>query len=365
MVQQHPQPQSKKTANRHITTGITDSRLSSTASTTTSSTNQPRNLLITDATQPFTFSFRGRSAVQCTITVNQSPDELTWPGGALWDLGVLLSEVMVGLFLRQSAVEVTLTTRTDCGKSKSSKRSIALPTRILERARSDRLKHLDSNSVILELGAGCGLTGLVAGMALNAKVTVLTDLNIVVEKITLPNLVINSASSSSSSASSALKPRTINNGNGKVIAAPLCWGNIEDETKVTNQLKVLGHSSYKTNRSRRKTKGTTQEGDANDEPILDHGKPSLILIGDVAYQHKPGAPSHFDDLLSTLLKFSDRRSVLIFGTRTRMPASEDLLRMFLEHYDELVEPPLTADEIDPSFSGLKNNMTIHFLQLKR
>jgi hypothetical protein len=56
---------------------------------------------------------------------------------------------------------------------------------------------------------------------------------------------------------------------------------------------------------------------------------------------------------------------VVFGTRIRMPASVDLLELFLQHFDELVSPPLRADEIDSSLAGLKHNMAIHFLQRKK
>ena len=46
-----------------------------------------------------------------------------------------------------------------------------------------------------------------------------------------------------------------------------------------------------------------------------------------------------------------------------MPASVDLLDMLLQHFDEMVQPAVTADEIDAAaFGGNKHNMSIHFLQ---
>jgi hypothetical protein len=92
------------------------------------------------------------------------------------------------------------------------------------------------------------------------------------------------------------------------------------------------------------------------------------LIGDVAYQHKPGAPSHFDILVSTLLQFATtKKTLVLFGTRMRMPASADLLDMIKEHFDELIAP-IDADEIDSTFAksnlGRKSLITLHFFKRK-
>jgi predicted nicotinamide N-methyase len=72
--------------------------------------------------------------------------------------------------------------------------------------------------------------------------------------------------------------------------------------------------------SRRKKKGAAsaeQSTNSNRQP----GLPDVILIGDVAYQQTPGAASHFEDLLSTLLKCVHDDTIVVFGTRIRMPAS--------------------------------------------
>jgi len=89
----------------------------------------------------------------------------------------------------------------------------------------------------------------------------------------------------------------------------------------------------------------------------------------VAYQHKPGHPSHFHALLSTLLKFTtSAETVVIFGTRMRMPASHDLLMMIREHFDEVVDPPVEAHEIDGAFHcdnlGKKSMITVHIFKRK-
>ena len=89
----------------------------------------------------------------------------------------------------------------------------------------------------------------------------------------------------------------------------------------------------------------------------------------MAYQHKPGAPSHFEILLSTLLKFATKpNTTIVFGTRMRMPASIDLLEMLREHFDEVVNPPVEAQELDIAFHknnlGKNSMITIHIFKRK-
>jgi hypothetical protein len=136
---------------------------------------------------------------------------------------------------------------------------------------------------------------------------------------------------------------------------PLSWGNMDDEDDV----KATFEKSTQKHATKRKQKSCNASR---------KGIPDLILIGDVAYQHKPGAPSHFEALLSTLLKFMDDKTLVLFGTRMRMPASADLLEMFRQHMEELVIPPIEAHEVDSSFGenqlGRKHNMTIHVLKLR-
>jgi predicted nicotinamide N-methyase len=340
------------------------------------STNCPRNLLVTDATQPFTFSFKGRFGIFTSLTVNQTPDDDTWPGGSLWDAGVLLSQLFVALALAENggSCTVTTTTRTVEGKAKSTNRIVTLPTRVSE-VMSSKIKSMQDTAILLELGCGVGLTGLVAAAAIGAKCTLLTDLPVVIDRVTEPNVVQNSNTASGSGSSSttttvvaavaAVRPRTINKGKGAVVAAPLWWGNEADEVAVASLLKSLA-AAIPANKaqSRRKKKGAAsveQSTSSNRQP----GLPDVILIGDVAYQQTPGAASHFEDLLSTLLKFVHDDTIVVFGTRIRMPASVDLLELFLQHFDELVSPPLRADEIDSSLAGVKHNMAIHFLQRKK
>jgi predicted nicotinamide N-methyase len=250
--------------------------------------------------------------------VNQTTEEETWPGGALWDIGVLLSHVVVGM-----------------AGSDSSR--VDLPSRLLQAMPSTK------DLSVLELGCGVGLTGIVAAAALGTQLTILTDLKPVVEQVAIPNLIQNSTQGQQSFRFTKAGKR------GKITAMPLCWGDSEDEQAVAE---MFSKSIKPVKTSRKKKKGDSI-------PPTDPSKPDLILIGDVAYQHKPGAPSHFDALVSTLLKFLGPQTLVVFGTRMRMPASSDLLLMFSEHMEELVSPPVAADEIDPSFGKFKHHITIH------
>jgi predicted nicotinamide N-methyase len=340
-------------------------------------TNCPRNLLVTDATQPFTFSFVGRFGIFTSLTVNQTPDDDTWPGGSLWDAGVLLSQLFVALALAGDggSCTVTTTTRAVGGKAKSTNRIVTLPTRVSE-AMSGRIKSMQDAAIIMELGCGVGLTGLVAAAAIGAKVTLLTDLRVVIDRVTEPNVVQNTSTASGAGSSSsstttaattaAVRPRIINKGKGAVVATPLCWGNEADEVAVASLLEILA-AAIPANKaqSRRKKKGHASVAEQSTSSSRQPGMPDVILIGDVAYQQTPGAASHFEALLSTLLKFVHDDTIVVFGTRIRMPASVDLLELFLQHFDELVSPPLRADEIDSSLTGVKHNMAIHFLQRKK
>jgi predicted nicotinamide N-methyase len=196
----------------------------------------------------------------------------------------------------------------------------------------------------------------------------LTDLAVVIERVTGINVQLNTIAGGSAISNAIVRPRRINKGNGTVVAIPLCWGNEEDEVAVTALLESLATAAAPAKgKFRRKKKGSAPEPGTIAQEALSRqpGVPDLVLIGDVAYQHKPGAPSHFDILMSTLLKFVDDHTIVMFGTRIRMAASNDLLDIFLEHFDEIVTPALRANEIDAAFAGVKHNMTIHFLQRKK
>jgi Lysine methyltransferase len=250
---------------------------------------------------------------------------------------------------------------------------------------------------VLELGCGVGLTGMVASVSLGATLTLLTDLAVVVDKVTQPNLQRNVK---------VLRQHT-RGGGGIVKAVPLCWGCERDEASVRQMLRQLdpeatsvdaetaaGDATIDSSHRPTKAGGPALPSDGTNRPRAHYpttpprrrrlpGMPDWILVGDVAYQHRPGAPSHFDALLSTLLSFTDASSssashvtdgepalhpsspIVVFATRIRMPASVDLLEMLRQHFDEIVDPPIRADEVDPdAFRDLKHNMTIHFLRRK-
>lgn len=205
---------------------------------------------------------------------------------------------------------------------------------------------------ILELGCGLGLTSLM-GAQLGAKVTILTDLTVVAEKVTQQKLELNKKKFGK---------------NQHAYTLPLCWGDVNNEEVCRNVLDAhMNQSAQGGSKRKIKKKGKNRCTGTSDDFVqtLD---PDIVLIGDVAYQHKPGAPSHFDILMSALLNFATTRETLVmFGTRMRMPASADLLDMFHEYFDELVEP-IQADEIDDRFASSslgKNSMiTIHLFKRK-
>lgn len=332
-----------KASNTNKKTSVNKESSNNTSDSPTSASNKPRNLLITDATTPFEFEYHQKhNRIRQCFTVYQTAADETWPGGALWDLGVVLAEFIV--MLRGGEVNVSLTTHhrddTQAGASSSSS-SLCRTLSFRNNDIPSTLSKATFNT-ILELGCGVGLTGLVAASAWNAKLCLLTDLQVVIDGVTKRNVEHNV------------------NKNCKVMAVPLCWGNPEDEDRV---LELLATNQETTSGGRRPSrKKTTSKQQEQDSSAATHILPDAVIIGDVAYQHKPGAPSHFDALLSTLLKFTDAHTTVFFGTRIRMPASNDLLELFLQHFDPMVQMP--ADEIDGSFRNKKHNMTIHVLKRK-
>lgn len=312
-----------------------------TSSTPTSSNNQecnkPRNHIVKDASSQYTFTYKQFGQTR-NISVNQTPDEDTWPGGALWDVGVLLAKVLV-----------MINNPPPSGVAKKNELYVS-------RINVPKLWPKPWKECrVLELGCGVGLTGLV-GASLGAKLSLLTDLDEVVNKVARPNVDLNKGAYGMGQ---------------KVIAVPLCWGKEEDE-EICRQL-LTENSKNERGSTKRKTKKKKSSATANstsaDLGLEQSTDPDIILIGDVAYQHKPGAPSHFDILLSTLLHFATtRNTTIVFGTRMRMPASMDLLEMFREHFDEVVQPPVEADELDMAFHkknlGRNSLITIHFFKRK-
>ena len=206
--------------------------------------------------QRFTYRYT-HFGMQKTLTVNQTPEEDTWPGGSLWDIGVLLAEVLV------------MVNKPPPMSSTNGKREKYVP-----RLRTPGLWPTSwKESSILELGCGVGLTGLV-GAQLGAKLTLLTDLDVVVEKVTQPNLEINKKEFGKSQ---------------NVFAIPLCWGNEDDEAACRNILDTYVTKSSKAPKRKVKKKSKSQNQDTSSaQESTQSTDPSIILIGDVAYQHKPG-----------------------------------------------------------------------------
>lgn len=333
-------------------------------------TNKPRNLLITDATSPFSVSFQGRFNIRTEITVEQTAREDIWPGGALWDVGVLLAQVFAVSSAKGYHLPITLTTDSPilsskkgqaCEKSASQIRHIQLPARFIEALESKSIV-LDSPISIVELGCGVGFTGMVAAVALTSEWTLLTDLEAVIEGITRPNMEKN-VSSTQKAKKTVLCDVPFRNisAKSKVAALPLCWGSSEDEEHVKDILEKLPIQSTQTQTKRK------NQSKSNDSLTSNRNPQRLIIVADVAYQQRPGAPSHFDALVATILSLTDidPQTLVVFGTRIRMPASNDLLYMLLEHFDEQLTPPLSAEEIDPMFRDVKHNMSIHFLRRKQ
>lgn len=373
----------QKISNRSDTKGSNRSTTKGTRSENDDSkpVNKPRNLMVTDATAPLQFAWTGKYRIHHCLTIEQTADQETWPGGAAWDCGWCLAQLLVGIAATTSLASITTHLQ------KSTHRTIHLPTRVL--AEQSRLTVRNASPLlILELGCGVGLTGLVAAAALHAEAVVLTDLPIVIERVTQPNVLLNTtlekktnkqqvagAGTRCGTNTQQHQRRIINKGHSQVIATPLCWGNPEDEQAVASVLRGLDqtttsshqHSLKGKGRKKKRTHTNTSESTLPSN-IRTPGTPDLILIGDVAYQHEPGAPSHFDALVSTLLKFAvDDHTLVLFGTRIRMPASVDLTELLLEHFDSVVEPPISANEIEQTaFCSVKqNNMCLYFLRRKR
>ena len=310
----------------------------------------------------------------------------------MWDLGWCLGQLLIGMVASSpsssSGTTAMTTTTTTTHQGKSTNRRIQVPARVSEALHAAERggggyhrRLVDGGALVLELGCGVGLTGLVAAAALQARAVVLTDLPVVIDKVTQPNVVRNTTekkiqknNSSSGGGGGSSVVRVIHNGNNnQVLAMPLCWGNAKDEQAVAAVLESLATAKQQptcTKGRPRKKKGAstapTIESSSISSSSRKPGIPDLVVIGDVAYQHAPGAPSHFDALVSTLLQFVDERTLVLFGTRIRMPASVDLLALLLEHLEPVVEPAVTVDEIEPAaFANVKHNMSIHFLRKKK
>jgi len=402
-----------------------------TDNTTATNLNRPRNILFAnvDPRQPVVLEFShavGASLQTHKLIINQSNHDDVWPGGALWDCGILLSLVVLGVAGVSDTITLTATPleegkKEDASTSKKDqKKKNKSTTRVVKKTFSQVSNRLvqyctkDSSNFggattlqtlqdillqrahlrIVEFGCGVGLTGLVAAVALGASSTILTDLTVVVDQVTRGNVDQNTTAASStgkkkSCNSNANTPtalsfveqsRTIRHfkGLGKVLAMPLCWGNQEEGEQVLQALQELHqsalqhpHSTSTSKKKKKQNKNTNQLQPNNDHSENEEHAapyPDLILLGDVAYQHKPGAPSHFDILLESLLQLmppieetatnpKHRQQLLLFGTRIRMPASMDLLELLQSHLSLLMSIP--AHCLDPSLQQVKHNMTVH------
>jgi len=244
---------------------------------------------------------------------------------------------------------------TNCGVKKKKTKKVSklhnnnntVPRNILESLR------------IVELGAETGITGIISG-ALNARAVLITDLSEVVDGITLDNIHANRKLLYVDPQQQPLKMR--------VKGIPLCWGNLEDETIAKLALDELSDPPILLSNNITPSNNELEQNIISQDSIDDtqerrrDGIPDLLLIGDVAYQHKPGAPSHFDVLLETMLRLTDELTIVVFGTRIRMEASKDLTDMILAHFEHLCAP-VQADEIDPAFGTVKkHNIEVHLLR---
>ncbi|CAB9531409.1 expressed unknown protein [Seminavis robusta] len=386
--------------------------------------NRPRNVLLSqgDPREPVECKFQHAvGALKYSLTIHQTPEEEVWPGGALWDCGLLLAELLlaVGGMEALTTIHTLLPNDDDNEQQPNNKKhagknskhasekctrttnqlSRRLQTWLQQQQRNNQQQQIwkdsvesvllhRSNLTVVELGCGVGLTGLVASIALGAVTTILTDLTVVVDQVTLPNLMQNTTqadntkqqhkttanSSSFQNINKKYPCRTLRHfrGGGKVMALPLCWGNFEEGERVLQVLKELqpspNHNNTKGKGGKKGAKKAATDTSQNTSSTI---YPDLILLGDVAYQHKPGAPSHFDILVESLQQLmpplqndNHKSQLLLFGTRLRMPASMDLLLLLQEHFTPVLTQPLPAQVLDPALEGVKHNMTIHIFTNK-
>jgi hypothetical protein len=220
--------------------------------------NRPRNFLVRDATKPFDFSFV-QYGKPVSIVVHQASQDETWPGGVLWDTGVIMSNFFVELAGSQS--------------TKKEKSKAKIPTRLIQAI--PNIKDL----TVLELGCGVGLTGIVAAALLGTQLAVLTDLDVVIEKVTEQNVELNSTASAVGNGGHNPYRLTKAGKRGRIMTMPLCRGNAQDEDAVLECFRKWTKNPAK---SQRKKKGKNKQ-----PQNMDVGQPDLIVIGDVAYQQYP------------------------------------------------------------------------------
>lgn len=301
------------------------------------------------------------------------------------------------------------------------------PTKNSHHRSSNRNSNKTNNEsiIVLELGCGTGLTGIVmAAAAATVSTTsssctvILTDLDVVIQNVTLPNVqrniksikhnvfkttfplfhdfpsknAHNSIDQQGTSTIDAepmqqqlplniytIKNNSSSGSSGCLIATPLCWGNHDDMKVVQSMIRYLQKPQHNQNSNHATHESViVNDTENNDGRYLcsnsNDGIPDILIIGDVAYQHKPGATSHFDVLLETILHFTKcDQTMIIFGLRIRMNASMDLYQMLLQYFVDIIEP-IVPNEIDPirfpmaNHSNNKksmNTMTIHFMKRKQ
>ena len=383
-----------------------------------------KNVIVPNALTPIRLAWniekKKKQIVPRSIVVHQSPDDDTWPGGAVWDLGWSLAQVIIAMSISslfpdssrccktQNAPNDTITTTTTMNVIENNavtqeqyhiSNTMELPSRVKNALQMEPVfRHSPHEQcIVLELGCGVGLTGLVCALAFSEHISttvILTDLSIVVERITLPNVHRNAKSmmkttylcrtpdDSNKNDSSAdemavgstiitqlshdqvrsLQINTISQ-HGRVISMPLCWGDCHDMRNVQSVIHHLRTTNTRSHLSSEKSPRNRKSMCALSSSDIS-SRPDFLLIGDVAYQHQPGAPSHFDALVETILEFMAPNTILIFGLRVRMAASMDLFLQLLEHFEEIVSDPILPQEVNAVlFQNVKpNTMTIHFLK---
>ena len=430
----------KKNKNKKETENTTVKAIITATATSSSSINRPRNYLIQDATKPYIFTTQLfpspqylpiNKARDITLYIHQSSNEDTWPGGALWDIGLLLAKLFVSIYNHNrsgflssssssSSFTKTLITTAQNGPNPNSKKKSkqARTVREIECPRwmipppfdlthtftkclaidphtprtittEDQLVSTFTfptcytwwkNAIVLELGCGVGLTGLAFSAIFQNQLTLLTDLPLVIDHVTKENIRLNESilsscasihkkrngstatTTSSSSSTTTMAP--------KVHALPLCWGNLDDALSCSQYIqKHVSTTTVHMSKTHLISTASSSSSSSSSTSTSTIQQPHLIIIGDVAYQHKPGAPCHFDALLQTVLYFVGDETIILFGTRIRMPASMDLLQMFQSTFREVLLPPIEAHELDSAFHpnnlhGKNHNITIHVFKKK-
>ncbi|GMH86873.1 hypothetical protein TrST_g12256 [Triparma strigata] len=253
------------------------------------------------------------------VRIRQTSAEETWPGGALWDPGVVVSKLFS---------DVNLT---------------PVP--------QSRLRGMN----FLELGAGCGMTGIVVG-ALGGRWVCCSDMVEVVEGVTKVNVEINRELYSGKGGS-----------NSRVVAMAVPWG--EENFGLVDAVFSKMVEDTKTS------------------------KLDVIVAVDIAYQ-RPGMPPHFEWFLETMKyiyevkcqaqggngegggrkkkkgkgKEAEEKELpmFIYGHRRRMGSSEDLLNLVYEYFEDVREP-IPADEIDGRVfkKEEKHGIMVHVLRWRK